>query len=100
MVAEPVTIPEIDWGATGTAALRQCVACLLATPAGTVPLAREQGLTHGLGESVAVAVAGARMRARVVRAFARYEPRVVITAVSVDGASTGDLTPTVTWRPA
>jgi phage baseplate assembly protein W len=91
-------MPTIDWSATGADALAQCVACLLATPAGTVPLTRALGVEHGIGERVTVAKA--RMASRIADSFARYEPRVKLSRVAFAADAGGTLRPTVTWRPA
>ena len=99
MSASLATLPEIDWSATGLAAQRQRVACLLATPAGTVPLHRGLGIDFGvIGESVAVTKA--RQSARIAASFATHEPDLRLVRVTWEIDADGTLRPTVKWRPS
>lgn len=89
---------SIDFGATGTAEVLQNVRTLLCTVIGSVPLDRALGISARLVDRP-INEAQARMKAEIIQAIRKYEPRADVRLVIFDGdASTGELLPRVRVR--
>lgn len=85
----------IDWAPKTTLdEVVQNVRTLLATETGSVPLARAMGTPQDAVDDPEN-VAGARLRAAVIRAVRAYEPRVKASSVKLAPAADGRLDVTV-----
>lgn len=85
----------IDFGAAGFKEILQNARMILTTVAFSCPLDRDFAWSQDLLDAP-IGIVQAKMTARIVEAFKKYEPRAVVTQVSYQGeALNGTLKPIV-----
>ncbi len=84
----------IIWAPTPVEELMQNVATLVGTETGSVPLSRAMGTPQDIIDQPS-SIAGARLRATIIKAVRTYEPRAGIDAVTLTATADGNLSATV-----